>query len=119
MPEQASRFRYGKTTASARKVPYQITSSNYNHILRCVALTLREISYRNTTLSTMVGTMLYGYKARTEVLISTDRCTMGITLERDKSALDIYINLSSGHSPARHLDNGKRRGYSKHVGALP
>ena len=84
MPEQASRFRYGKTTASARKVPYQITSSNYNHILRCVALTLREISYRNTTLSTMVGTMLYGYKARTEVLISTDRCTMGTTLERDK-----------------------------------
>ena len=27
---------------------------------------------------------------RTEVLISTDRCTMGTTLERDKSALDIY-----------------------------
>jgi hypothetical protein len=44
----------------------------------------------------MVGTMLYGYKARTEVLISTDRCTMGTILERDKSALDIYINLSSG-----------------------
>jgi hypothetical protein len=31
----------------------------------------------------------------------------------------MYINLSSGHSPARHLDNGKRRGNSKHVGALP
>ena len=44
MPEQASRFRYGKTTASARKVPYQyqITSSNYNHILRCVALALKR-----------------------------------------------------------------------------
>ena len=40
--EQASRFRYGKTTASARKVPYQITSSNYNHILRCVALALKR-----------------------------------------------------------------------------
>ena len=38
----------------------------------------------------MVGTMLYGYKDRTEVLISTDRCTMGTTLERDRSALDIY-----------------------------
>jgi len=31
----------------------------------------------------------------------------------------MYINLSSSHSPARHLDNGNRRGNSKHVGALP
>ena len=42
----------------------------------------------------------------------------GTALERDRSALDIEINLSSGHSPARHLDNCKRRGNSKHVGAL-
>ena len=45
----------------------------------------------------MVGTMLYGYKARTWVLISTDRSTMGTTLE-EIGAPWIYINLSSGHS---------------------
>jgi hypothetical protein len=43
MPKQASRFRCGKTTASARKVPYQITSSKLQPHFRCVvALTLKR-----------------------------------------------------------------------------
>ena len=62
--------------------------------------------------------MLYGYKARTWVLISTDRSTMGTTLE-EIGAPWIYISLSSGHSPARYLDNDNRRGNSKRVGRLP
>ena len=48
----------------------------------------------------MVGTMLYGYKARTWVLISTDRSTMGTTLE-EIGAPWIYISLSSGQLSLR------------------
>ena len=40
MPEQASRFRYGKATASARDVPYQITSSTRGTFLSALLLTL-------------------------------------------------------------------------------
>ena len=38
MPEQASRLRYDLTTASARKVPYQITSSILNDPFRSLDL---------------------------------------------------------------------------------
>ena len=76
MPEQASRCRYSSTTASARKVPYQITSSILNDPFRSLDLRWRKGLSKKYDLHTMVGTMLYGYNDRTEVLISTDRCTM-------------------------------------------
>ena len=42
MPERASRLRYDLTTASARKVPYQITSSILNDPFRSVRFALEK-----------------------------------------------------------------------------
>ena len=59
MPEQASRLRYDLTTASARKVPYQITSSILNDPFRSLDLRWRRGLSKKYDPNNMVGTMLY------------------------------------------------------------
>ena len=61
--------------------------------------------------------MLYGYKARTWVLISTDRSTMGTTLE-EIGAPWIYISLSSGQRteglPSKKYCINKRKNWNSY-----
>ena len=55
MPERASRLRYDLTTASARKVPYQITSSILNDPFRSLDLRWRRGLSKKYDPNNMVG----------------------------------------------------------------
>ena len=60
-----------------------------------------------------------GYKYRTKIWFPLTKVHHRVQHWREIRAPRMNIILSSGHSPARHLDNGKRRGNSKHSWRSP